>query len=105
MGVASRTVGGGVLLVADVPAETKRCGQELSVVARSGSISSLLAENIPDDMESLELRKTATLFVDISVWAFLIAGGQVSPEIMRLPSYVFVSSSLGPGAWNILVTD
>ena len=38
------------LVVAD--AQAKRCDQELS-----GSISSLLPENITDDMESLELSK------------------------------------------------
>src|SRR5260221_14245659 len=109
MGVASRTIGGGVLLVADALAEAKRCGQELSTAARSGSsgsISSLLSENITDDMESLELSKTSIPFVfSISVWSFSIAGGQGSPKIMRPPSYVFISSSLGPGAWNVPVMD
>lgn len=58
MGVAPGTVGSGVLLVAGALAELKRCCQELSTVAHPGSISSLLAENITDDMKSLELRKT-----------------------------------------------
>ena len=54
MGVASRTIGGGVrvLLVTDALAKAKRCGQEFPAVARSGSISSLLSENITDNMES-----------------------------------------------------
>ena len=55
MGVASRTVASGALLVAGALAEAKRCGQELSTVARSGSITSLLAENITGDMKSVEL--------------------------------------------------
>jgi len=55
MGVASWTVGSGGLMVAGALAEAKRCGQELSTVARSGSISSLSAENITDDMKSVEL--------------------------------------------------
>lgn len=55
--MASTVVGGGVLLVADALAEVKRCSQELSAIALSGSISSLLSENIIDDMVSLELRK------------------------------------------------
>lgn len=41
--MASPTLGSCVLLVAGALADMKRCGQELSTVARSGSISSLLA--------------------------------------------------------------
>jgi len=98
MGVAPGTVGSCVLLAAGGIAEAKRCGQELSTVARSGSISSLLAENITDEMKSLELGKTLIPFVvGTSAWMFSIAEGQRSPETMRPPSYVF-TLSLGPGA-------
>jgi hypothetical protein len=57
MGVASMIMGG-VLLVADALAEAKQCGWELSAAAHPVSISSPLAENIFDDMQSSELSKT-----------------------------------------------
>jgi len=55
MGVASWTVGSGALMVAGALAEAKRCVQELPTIARSGSILSPPAENITDDMKSVEL--------------------------------------------------
>jgi len=106
MGVAPGTVGSGVLLVAGAHAEAKRCGQGLSTVARSGSISSLLAASTTDDMKSLELGKTLIPFVvGISAWTFSIASGNRSPEIMGPFSYVFVSLSLEPAAWNVPAMD
>jgi len=66
-----------VLLVLGALVKAKRCGQELSTVAHSDS--------------------------DSSVWTFSIAGGLGSPEIMRPPSYEFISSFLGLGAWDVLV--
>jgi hypothetical protein len=64
MCAASRSIGG-VRSVSDALAEAKRCGQELSAVARSGSgsISSLLTGNITNDMESSESGKTVIPFV------------------------------------------
>ena len=100
------TPGSCVLLVASALAEVKRCGQELSTVVRSGSISSLLSENITDDMKSLELGKAVIPFVaGTSGWTSSIAGRRRSLEILRPPSYVFISLSLGPGAWNVPVMD
>lgn len=104
--MASRTIGSGVLPVADAFSEVKRCVQELSAVARSGSTSSLFSENITNYIEPLELRKTDIPFVvGISVWTPSIAWGQQSPKVMRPPSYVLISSLLGPGALNVPVTD
>jgi hypothetical protein len=105
MGVASRTIGRGVLPVADALSEAKGCGQELSAVTRSGSTSSLFSDNITNDIKPLELKKTVIPFVVGILWIPSVAWGQQSPEIMRPPSYILLSSLLGPGALDVLVTD
>jgi hypothetical protein len=101
-GVALSSIGCGVRLVTDALVEVKRCCQELSAVARSGSIFFQQKKNIIDDMELLELGKTVIPFVVvISVWTF--------SKIMRQSSYVltFMSSpsSFEPWAWNVSLAD
>jgi len=93
MGVASSStcVALGVALGALSPSalvEAKRCCHEPIAVA----VSDLGKAVIPS-------------VVDNSVWKFSIAGGQWVPKTMRLPSYVFISSSFVPGAWDAPVLD
>lgn len=97
MGLALGTVGKGVVLVARALAGAKQSDQGLSTVGFSGSP---VAENIIDEMKSLEASKTV-LLVCISTWTLSI----IEREHSSSPSYVSISLSLRPGAWDVPVTD
>jgi hypothetical protein len=102
---ASREDGFSALAVAGALAgeNENRCGLgELSADANSDPTPSLLSEDIADDMVSLGMSKTIVLFVGISARTSSVAGGLRPPEIVRQPSYVFVSP-LEPGRWNVPV--
>jgi hypothetical protein len=99
--VPSRAGGSGALAVASALAEETSCAlRGLSAVAGSGLGSSLLSGASVDDMESFGTSKMVVPFVVISAWTLSIAGGQRSPEVVRLPSWTPISSFLAPGRLN-----
>jgi hypothetical protein len=81
---------------------------ELSVNADSGLTSSPLSEDITNDIESLGTNRMVVLFaVGISARTSSTAEGLRSPdfEIGRLPSCVPIFLFLGPGHWNVPMTQ